>query len=72
MCFKLCSAELLLKLKMHHCDCALISRVVHVFGQVFKGAEDVWISAGGIRVHIFNNVSWKKAQKIRNSENLNF
>lgn len=41
MCFKLCSAELLLKLKMHHCDCALISRVVHVFGQVFKGAEDV-------------------------------
>lgn len=29
-------------------------------------------TTGGIRVHIFNKVSWKKAEKIRNSEKNNF
>lgn len=39
MHFRLCLAELLLKLEMHHCACALVSRAALVFSQVFKGAE---------------------------------
>lgn len=66
MCFKSCSVELLLKLKMHHC--AVISSYVH-FWPGFQRCWGCVNTAGGIRVHIFNKVLWKEAEKIKTLKN---